>query len=407
MSSKNSNFSYTDWIDTQRHYLDALSAIGQLFTGPLNVNSGKKSPMADPLEQWWKLIAPALPQGGNDLVSKLAEQTRLYFFMGEQFITLLNNIKEYEKKSDDWQSVLNKQFDEMKKLLESSFNTNYTMHDLCGSWQLLPLDTLQRTFSSASIMPGDFLEDLKPENLERVTDKFLSIPGVGYTRETQATVQTGIKLWNLYVKASNEFNNAMCKVGINALDAMQVKIINMAESGKEFNSLREVYDLWVDCNEEAYANFVFSEEYSRLNGKLTNALMAVKQHGRNLVDEVLGAMNMPTRRGINTMQKRQQEMRREQKDTNNKIESLQQEIKLLHEQNAVHNSPASKSASSAGNRKARKARKARKVDESLPARLSAPKHVRKKKAGIKTRTRKSHRPGKKNSKKDDVIIIKI
>lgn len=401
MGSKNSNFSYTDWINSQHHYFDALSAIGQLFAGPLNRNSGKKNPMADSMEQWWRLIAPALPEGGNDLITKLAEQTRLYFFMGEQFVTLLNNIKEYEKKSYDWQSVLNKQFEEMKKLLESSFNTNHSMHDLCGAWQLLPLDTLQRTFSSASIMPGDFLEDLKPENLERVTDRFLSVPGVGYTRESQATVQKGIKLWNQYVKASNEFNNAMCKVGINALDAMQMKIINMAEKDKELNSLREVYDLWVDCNEDAYASFVFSEEYSDLNGKLTNALMAVKQHGRNIVDEVLGAMNMPTRRGINTMQKRQQEMRREQKDTNNKIENLQQEIKLLREQAAGYNSPASKSASSADKRRARK------VVESLPDRSSVPKPARKKKAGTKTRTRKSHKPGKKNSKKDDVIIIKI
>lgn len=401
MGSKNSNFSYTDWIDTQHHYFDALFAISQLFTGPLNRNYGKKNPMADSMEQWWRLIVPALPEGGNDLITKLAEQTRLYFFMGEQFVTLLNNIKKHEKKSDDWQSVLNKQFEEMKKLLGSSFNTNHTMHDLCGAWQLLPLDTLQRTFSSASIMPGDFLEDLKPENLERVTDRFLSVPGVGYTRESQATVQKGIKLWNQYVKASNEFNNAMCKVGINALDAMQVKIINMAEKDKELNSLREVYDLWVDCNEEAYASFVFSEEYSVLNGKLTNALMSVKQHGRNIVDEVLGAMNMPTRRGINTMQKRQQEMRREQKDTNNKIENLQQEIKLLREQAAGYNSPASKSASSADKRSARK------VVESLPAGSSVPKPARKKKAGTKTRTRKSHKPGKKNSKKDDVIIIKI
>ena len=250
-------------------------------------------------------------------------------------------------------------------------------------------------------MPGDFLEDLKPENFERVTDRFLSVPGVGYTRESQESLQTGIKLWNQYVKASNEFNNAMCNVGINALDAMRVKIIQMAEQGKEINSLREVYDLWVDCNEEAYARFVFSDEYSELNGKLTNALMAVKQHGRNVVDEVLGGMNMPTRRGINTMQKRQQEMRREQKDANNKIENLQQEIKLLRKQATENNNPASTNTSPARNSVAKK------IVGETPGGSSVPKLVRKRKTGIKTRTRKNYKSKKKNSKKDDMIIIKI
>jgi polyhydroxyalkanoate synthase subunit PhaE len=58
--------------------------------------------------------------------------------------------------------------------------------------------------------------------------------------------------------------------------------------------------LLVDCGEEAYAEFTYTKEFSDLYGRLTNALMAVKHHGRNVVDEILGALNMPTRRGMNT-----------------------------------------------------------------------------------------------------------
>jgi polyhydroxyalkanoate synthase subunit PhaE len=403
MGSKNSNSTYSDWLDTQRQYFDAWTAFGQLITNTLNGELGEKNPMADSMQQWWRLIAPTLPVGSNDLITKLAEQSKLFFFMGEQFATLLNNVKEFKKISGDWQSVLNKQFEEMKKLLASSINSNHTMHGLCGAWQLLPLDTLQRTFASASVMPGDFLEDLKPENLEKVTDRFLSIPGVGYTRESQEQVQKGIKLWNQYQKAGNEFNNAMCNVGISALDAMRLKIIEMAEQGKEINSLREVYDVWVDCNEEAYARFVISDEYSELNGRLTNALMAVKQHGRNIVDEALGAMNMPTRRGINTMQKRQQEMRREQKDANNKIEYLQQEIGLLREQIAGNYKSLSESASPARTR----TRRAKEVTRKIPDHSSSPKNAKKEKAGAKRKAKKGNKSKKEGSKKDDMIVIKI
>ena len=402
MSSKNNDSMYGDWLDLQRQYLDACTTFGKILKNTMDMKQESKNPVTESVEQWWKLVAPALPERGNNLVTKIAEQSKLYFLMGEQFINLLNNIREYKKVSDNWQSVLNTQFEEIKKIFASSINTSDTMHNLCGAWQLLPLDTLQRTFSSASVMPGDFLEDLKPENIERVTDRFLSVPGVGYTRESQEQFQQGIKLWNHYIKASNEFNNAMGNVGINALDSMRMKIIEMSKHGKEINSLREIYDLWVDCNEEAYAKFVYSDQYSQLNGKLTNALMAVKQHGRNIVDETLGAMNMPTRRGINTVQKRQQEMRREQKVAENKIENLEDEIVLLRERLKDKNRPASENKLPvSGNKKAKKSRKRKAVNK------ASSNQARQNKTGNNVVTRKGIKSRKERSVKDDMIIIKI
>lgn len=402
MSSKDSDSLYKDWLDLQRQYLEAWTALGGFLTNGMNGTRKRNNPLADPADQWWKMVAPALPEGAHDLVTKLAEQSRLYFFMGEQFINLLNNLKEFKKLSDDWQSVLNTQFEELKKLFVSSVSSNDAMHELYGAWQLLPFDTLQRTLSSSSVMPGDFLEDLKPENIERVTDRFLSIPGVGYTRESQEQIQKGIKLWNEYVKSSNEFNNAMCNVSINALDAMRMRIIEMSKRGEEINSLRAIYDLWVDCNEEAYARFVFSDEYSELNGKLTNALMAVKQHGRNIVDEGLGAMNMPTRRGINTMQKRQQEMRREQKVAENQIENLQDEIVLLREQ-LKHKSSATPGNTStvARTKKAKRAKRRTAVNK------TSPQQAKKVKADNKAAAKKEVKTGRSNRAGDEMIIIKI
>jgi polyhydroxyalkanoate synthase subunit PhaE len=401
MRNKYSDTTNNDWLDAQRQYLDTWTAIGKFFSDSINRNQRPDNPMAESMEQWWKLIAPTLPQGSNDFISKISDQGKMFFFMGEQFTTLLNNINDLNKISGDWLSALNTQFEEIKKILTSSINTNHTMHDIFGAWQLLPMDTLQRTFSSASVMPGDFFEDLKPENLQNVTDRFLSIPGVGYTRESQEQIQGGIKLWADYQKAYGEYNNNMYKVAVNALDAMRLKIIQMSEQGHEINSLREIYDLWVDCNEEAYAEFAFSEEFSELYGRLTNTLMAVKQHGRNVVDEGLSAMNMPTRRGINTMQKRQQEMRREQKATFNIIENLQQEIVTLREQLSGKDKPAPAKSSS------RKKRNTGKITSKVTGKSVPIKRTKKKKTGIKTRAKKVSRTSKNRSKRDDVVVIKI
>jgi class III poly(R)-hydroxyalkanoic acid synthase PhaE subunit len=245
------------------------------------------------------------------------------------------------------------------------------------------------------VLPGDFLEDLKPESLERVTDKFLSIPGVGYTRESQEQLQEGIRLWSNYQKVNMEYNHAMNAVSLKALDNMRIKIIDMAEHGKEINSLREIYDLLVDCNEAAYAEFTRTEVFSDLYGRLTNALMAVKHHGRHIIDEIQSALNMPTRRGMNTLQKRQQEMRRENKDTSRKIENLLDEIntlKKLMDGNGSnkYRKPAVSAPSSKKN--------------TVDKRKANRKTVRRKAAKKATAGKKSK---KKGTKKDNVIVIKI
>jgi hypothetical protein len=87
--------------------------------------------------------------------------------------------------------------------------------------------------------------------------------------------------------------------------------MDRAQAGQEITSLREVYDLWVDAGEAAYSEFVLTEEYAAIYGRLVNALMALKHHSQNLVDEAVGAANLPTRRDILTLQCRQQEARRQ------------------------------------------------------------------------------------------------
>ena len=333
-----------DWLESQRQYIDAWKSFCQFLPKP---EEGQvKNPWADAMDYWWRAVSSSAPQGSEEFITKIMEQGKIFYLLSEQFIKLLKNINEVGKTSGNWQEVLNAQFEEMKTLFtKAQGNTRDAMLGILGAWQLLPMDTLQRTFSSASLMPGDFLEDLKPDGLKNVTDKFLSIPGVGYTRESQEQIQKSIKLWSEYQKTYLEYNNAMCKVAVNALECMRTKMLKMGEEGKEFTSLRAIYDLWIDCNEEAYAAFAYSEEFSQLYGRLTNALMAVKQHERNIIDKAFGALNMPTRRGMNTMQKHQQELRRECKGAINKIRGLEEEIISIHKKISGHSADKSRAFS--------------------------------------------------------------
>jgi cell division septum initiation protein DivIVA len=57
--------------------------------------------------------------------------------------------------------------------------------------------------------------------------------------------------------------------------------------------------------------------------------MATKKHLSQMVDENLGALNMPTRSEIRTLQDRLQETRRENKQLRQEMEQLREKVEAL------------------------------------------------------------------------------
>lgn len=394
MSKKDTGSSWTeDWMKAQRQYLDAMSAFYN-SSAKSTENKTNVNPMAGAMDFWWQTLSPKISEENREFIDKMAEQGRIFYALSEQFINLLKAINEATETEENWENALTSQFDALKSFFTDTDNGKNVVSGMMNAWSLLPMDTLQRSFSSGSIMPGDFLEDLKPEALEEVTDKFLSIPGVGYTRESQEKIQNGIRLWNKYQNTHREYNNAMFRVGIRALDSMRDKIVKMSIEGKEIKSMREIYDIWVDCNEDAYSDYVFTEEFSDLYGKLTNALMAVKLNGQNMVDEFLKTMNIPTRHSMNTTNRRQQQLRREHKQTIKKLDDMEDQIKAMQ---AGIVPTRQKSATSGGN---------------APVVVSKkkPRATKKKTASKKTRSKKTKSVSgkrKKSGTKSDKIVIKL
>jgi polyhydroxyalkanoate synthase subunit PhaE len=70
-------------------------------------------------------------------------------------------------------------------------------------------------------------------------------------------------------------------------------------------------------------------EYARLHSQVVNTLMALKRRMATMVDETLGAMNMPTRAELRTLQDRLQETRRENKALRQDVEALKDLVAAL------------------------------------------------------------------------------
>lgn len=309
-----------DWIEIQQKYWENLTEMSRNVMGP-KVSS--KNPWESAMDHWWQTIAPAAPDPAKDFMEKMLSQGKNFFRMAEQFTGNLQG----SAPTADWSQALNKVFNDM----QAAFSGNVPgldadmPHKMMAFWEM-PLDNWQRMVSSLSLMPGDALGSM-PHGAD--FERFLSAPGLGYTREEQTQQKEIVRVMMEYQRALQDYMQFFSNLGSLSVDRMRKKTEKMGEEDKSIDSARALYDLWIMSCEEVYGEQVMTPEYAVIHGHLVNTLMALKKHMGQMVDENLGAMNMPTRSEIRTLQDRLQETRRENKQLRGDLEDLREKVERL------------------------------------------------------------------------------
>jgi class III poly(R)-hydroxyalkanoic acid synthase PhaE subunit len=323
-----------NWLNSQQSYWKAWSEMAQSgMKGPEAV----KTPWADGLNQWWRSVSPMTPPDGRALFDKLMDVSRGYFTMAENFVGGTGK--------QSGMDSLNGWFENMQKacgdwMKTGGMHTEGKHKDMMAFWDL-PMDTWQRFAANVMPMPGDFTQAFHPEGSRQTMDqmrgevnRFLSIPAVGYSREFQEQYQILAQRLSDYAAAVGAYQTAFGKLAMETNEEFQATVQEMARKGETLDSLRAIYDKWVEMSESAYARFVMTDEYQTLYGKLVNTLLSVKQQMARMVDQNLEAMHMPTHAEISTLQQRQQELRRENLRLRGELKQMAADIKALQEQKA-------------------------------------------------------------------------
>ena len=250
-------------------------------------------------------------QGQDFYKTVMMQQGQVFYTLGEQ----LSKLYQVMAKADDtnWQDKLNRWVNSMHPMFEQY------------GWATFPF-----------AMSETQLAYLKAAMLASI-EKLLSVPGIGPARALQGQLQEGMQLVDQYQQVANEYVGEINKISLAALESMRLRILEMAEKKEEINSLRGLYDLWVDCNEAAYKAHVDTDEYAELYGRLTNSLLAVKQYHHKIQDRVFRQFNMPTRDGMNTLLQQVWQTKRQLRETELKqvssatrIKSMENEIGALY-----------------------------------------------------------------------------
>jgi len=317
---------YNDsWLKLQQQYWEGLAEMGRKAMG---LDAPKQNPWEAALDQWWKTVSPAASDPSKVFMDRLLEQGKAYFATVER---LTRGLTSGSDASVGW-DALNSTFADMQRAFTGGLSgigdggADDAMRRMLGFWEM-PLDNWQRMMSSLSpMLPGDLLRNMPHDQVKDRVDRMLSAPGLGYTREEQAQYQDLVRRTMDYQSALQDYMGFFGKLGIKSVERLKALIQARADSGEPIDSARDLYDSWVSCCEAAYADEVSSPEYARIHGRLVNAQMALKQRVAVMVDETLGAMNMPTRSELRTLQDRMQETRRENKHLRRELDAIKRRL---------------------------------------------------------------------------------
>jgi polyhydroxyalkanoate synthase subunit PhaE len=309
-----------DWLETQQKYWETWTDMSRKALG---LETSPETAWEQALEHWWKAVSPALPGPTGEFMSKIMDQGKGFFRIADDII---RNLDLKVATGSDWTKAFNKTLSDMQQAFRGELNTEgEAAHRLMAFWEL-PFDNWQRMVSTMSLMPGDILRNVPHDEVRDNLHRFLSAPGLGYSREEQSQYQDLMRRGLDYQRSLQMYSQFFSGMGIKAVERMREVVVKKFEDGKPIDSTRVLYDVWVDACESVYGEEVASEEYAAVHGDLVNSLMAFKHRLGNIVDESLGSLNMPTRAELRTVQDRLQETRRENKRLRRDLDALMEQL---------------------------------------------------------------------------------
>jgi class III poly(R)-hydroxyalkanoic acid synthase PhaE subunit len=140
---------------------------------------------------------------------------------------------------------------------------------------------------------------------------WLNLPTFGYPREHQERYQKAAAAWIDYQERMQRYQALMFRVAQRGFEIFEGKLTEREQPGRQIESLRALYDLWVDAVEEGHAEIALSDEFREVYGALVDAQMRVRAFTQQEVERLCANLGIPTRSEIGSIGERLQALRRE------------------------------------------------------------------------------------------------
>jgi len=251
---------------------------------------GQGNPWTAMLEHFTKSHPASHQQAFADALDKITGQSRAFFDLGQ---TLAAN------DGEDWRESVQRYLEELSARLQDpeALADAFGAASPLGYWRQIAGHQDDAAGGQPSLM-AQF-------------DQLLKMPGLGYTRERQESLQELSRLWLQYERAFSEYAAYCAETARRSVDRLHERMRAEFDRGAGPESIRALYDAWAACSEEVYAERVATSEYMKLHGRMVNALMAYRARAGRLMDDWARAANMPTREEVDALHRTLKETRAE------------------------------------------------------------------------------------------------
>lgn len=301
-----------DWQKTSRQYWDAWSdATRKAFGGTADASASDQMPWHEGLEQWSRMFDAGKTQSTqSETVERLLAGARSYFALLQ---SMADKGPQGNADPQAWTDSV-----------RNAFNFPGADAALFDN----PMARAMRELAGQGAKGFEqMMEGMQPALRE--VRALLDMPAFGYAREHQEHYQRMAKAWLDYQHESNRYNALIARASKRAFEVFEDKLAERGEPGRQVDSVRGLYDLWVDAAEDAYAEIALSDEFREVYGALVNAQMRVRKHAQSEVEKVSNDLGVPTRTEIDSIGKRVHELHRAAKNRAEDDAALREEIAAL------------------------------------------------------------------------------
>lgn len=295
---------------------DFNDAVGQAWTAWSNLMRGVGAPTppaapawADPAA-WWTQVAgqapPAPEHSAEALLRGLRDQAGGWF---AQMQRLAAQFAGRDASAADIASA-------WKQMLGGHASQAFT--DVFASMSRPGAQGLEQWI--AQIQP--FLRLLQTVQAPADAQAWMGLPTFGFAREHQARWQQLALAQVEHQDRNRAFAELMGEAAQQAFVAFERKLGERSAPGRQLESTRALFDLWIDAAEEAYAEIALSPRFREAYGALVDSQMRLRaavQREVELAGELLGT---PTRTEVDAAHRKIVQLEREVRRLRDAIDGL-------------------------------------------------------------------------------------
>jgi class III poly(R)-hydroxyalkanoic acid synthase PhaE subunit len=134
---------------------------------------------------------------------------------------------------------------------------------------------------------------------------------LGLTRERQEAWQKFARLLAHYQEVQAKLAKQWIKIGAETTKkfAARVGAAGSGAPGDSTDSIKGLYDLWIECAEEVYGGVAHSPEYCQLIAELANSSHAVRAEQQRELEVWARQFDLPTRAEVNALHQQVRQLR--------------------------------------------------------------------------------------------------